>query len=57
MGKPTPIRGSLSDVRMIILIIRVLILKLLCQAGWDEFQYSSACCQVHVGICGYVLSR
>jgi hypothetical protein len=36
MGKSTPIEGTLSDVRVIMTIMRVLIVKSLCQVvmGW-----------------------
>jgi hypothetical protein len=33
MGKPAPIRGSLSDVRVTVMIMRVLIVKSLCQVA------------------------
>jgi hypothetical protein len=36
MGNPTPIRGSLYDVRVIMVIMRVLVQELICQVvtGW-----------------------
>jgi hypothetical protein len=56
MEKPAFIRVSLSDVRVIMTIMRVPVVGLLCEAVTDRFQHSSTCCQVHVGACGHNLS-
>jgi hypothetical protein len=50
------IRANLPDVKVIMVIMCVLVKELLCHAMTERFQYMSACCQVHVGDCGYVLS-
>jgi hypothetical protein len=56
MEKPTFTKMNLSNVRVIMSIIGVLVAELLSQVVMGEFQYSSAHCQVHLDACGYVLS-
>jgi hypothetical protein len=56
MEKLTFTRVNLSNIRVIMVIMRVLVEELLCQAVMGRFQHLSACCQVRVHACGYVLS-
>jgi hypothetical protein len=54
----------LSDVRVIITIMRNFMVKLLCQTVMGRILVLEcslrgepvACCQAHVGVCGYILS-
>jgi hypothetical protein len=56
MEIPTFTRTSLSNVRVIMVILRVPVDELVYQVGTERIQYSSAYCQVHVGACNYILS-
>jgi hypothetical protein len=37
-------------------IMHILVVELLHQTAMGGFQYSNTYCQVHVGVCGHILS-
>jgi hypothetical protein len=56
MGKTTFIRMNLSDVRMIMEIIHVLVEELLCQTMTEQIPVVESLLSGVHGACGYVMS-